>query len=128
MAAFAFDRPRRRRRGSLAPMIDVVFLLLIFFILAARFGTEGTLAIAAAGEGGAAWEGPPRLVEIAPDGIRLNGRTIALEALGPAARALAPSPDSPVVVRPLPGADVQALTDALDALAAAGLSAPVLAE
>ena len=33
----------RRRRIGLTPMIDVVFLLLVFFMLAARFG--GTDAI-----------------------------------------------------------------------------------
>ncbi|MEO0362761.1 MAG: biopolymer transporter ExbD, partial [Pseudomonadota bacterium] len=36
-----FDLARApRRRPSLTPMIDVVFLLLVFFMLAARFGVE----------------------------------------------------------------------------------------
>ena len=63
-------RAIRRRRMSLTPMIDVVFLLLVFFMLAARFGVEGSVALTV-GSGGAAYEGPPRLVEISPDGTRL---------------------------------------------------------
>ena len=32
-----------RRRPSLTPMIDVVFLLLVFFMLASRFGMDAVL-------------------------------------------------------------------------------------
>ena len=64
--------PRRRRIG-LTPMIDVVFLLLVFFMLASRFGVEGAVPISAAGSGGGGYEGAPRLVEARPDGFRLNG-------------------------------------------------------
>jgi biopolymer transport protein ExbB len=39
-------RPRIRRRISLTPMIDVVFLLLVFFMLAARFGQDQALPLA----------------------------------------------------------------------------------
>ena len=35
----------RRRRPSLTPMIDVVFLLLIFFMLVARFGVDKVIDI-----------------------------------------------------------------------------------
>ena len=75
--------PRRRRIG-LTPMIDVVFLLLVFFMLASRFGVEGAVPISAAGSGGGGYEGAPRLVEARPDGFRLNG-----VALDPAALAAA---------------------------------------
>ena len=34
---FTFEEPHKVRRPSLTPMIDVVFLLLVFFMLAARF-------------------------------------------------------------------------------------------
>lgn len=42
---FAFGSPPPRRRPSLTPMIDVIFLLVVFFMLAARFGAEGTRAL-----------------------------------------------------------------------------------
>ena len=41
-----FGPPRPRRKPSLTPMIDVVFLLLVFFMLAARFGQDVGLALA----------------------------------------------------------------------------------
>lgn len=46
---FTLGSPRPRRRPSLTPMIDVVFLMLIFFMLASRFGQETTLPLGAAG-------------------------------------------------------------------------------
>ncbi|MBK1735883.1 hypothetical protein CKO15_11455 [Halorhodospira abdelmalekii] len=41
---------RRRRRLSLTPLIDVVFILLIFFMLASTFTTEQILTVEAPGE------------------------------------------------------------------------------
>ena len=62
-----FTEPvRKPRRPSLTPMIDVVFLLLVFFMLASRFGSEEALPLPLAG-GGGTWSGPPRLVEIPAD-------------------------------------------------------------
>ena len=63
---FAFAAPRARRRISLTPMIDVVFLLLVFFMLAARFGQEQAIPLAI-GAGAGDWDGPPRLIDILPD-------------------------------------------------------------
>ena len=60
-----FGPPRHSRRPSLTPMIDVVFLLLVFFMLAARFGHDLSLPMATGG-GGDAYDGPPRLVVIGP--------------------------------------------------------------
>ena len=115
--------PRIRRRPGLTPLIDVVFLLLVFFMLASRFGVEGALPLAAGG-GVGAWEGPPRLVTVRPGEIRVNG----VPASDPAAalRPLMPEGGGPVVVR-AEGADLQRLVDAMAALRAAGLTDLVLA-
>lgn len=43
---------RARRRPSLTPMIDVVFLLRVFFTLAARFSVDCILPLDAADVGG----------------------------------------------------------------------------
>ena len=45
----SFGPPRPARRPSLTPMIDVVFLLLVFFMLAARFGQDTRLPMSTAG-------------------------------------------------------------------------------
>ncbi|MDF2232068.1 biopolymer transporter ExbD [Albimonas sp. CAU 1670] len=110
----------RRRRISLTPMIDVVFLLLVFFMLAARFGTEGLLPVLAAGGGGGAWSGPPRLVDVRPEGVSLNGTAVAPGELAAALARLSDSPDDPVVMRGRDGATLQRLADVARAAAPDG--------
>ena len=56
---------RPRRRPSLTPMIDVVFLLLVFFMLASRFGVETVISLPLA-SGGGSYSGPPRIVAPGP--------------------------------------------------------------
>lgn len=124
---FAFGPARSPRRQSLTPMIDVVFLLLVFFMLAARFGQDMTLPLVTGGAG-AAWSGPPRLIEIAPDTLRLNGAPLGLADLPTALDPLMIGPDEAVVLRPLPGASLQRLMDVTGALHAAGLSRLVVVE
>lgn len=118
---------RRSRRPSLTPMIDVVFLLLVFFMLAARFGSEGVIALTPAA-GATDWSGPPRLIVFGPDEIRLNGVVTAPDALAGALRPLMDKITDPVLVRPGDGADTQALVRLLDTLRQAGLTNLVLVE
>ncbi len=126
---FTLAPPRPRRRPSLTPMIDVVFLLLIFFMLAARFGQEGALPLATGGGAGAAWSGPPRLVEFAPGGaLWLNGQPVAPADLPAALAPLTDSPVDPVVLRPRGGATVQEVVALTEALQAAGFSRLILVE
>ena len=127
---FAFGQPRQRRRASLTPMIDVVFLLLVFFMLASRFGAEGGVVLSAAVPGeAAAWTGPPRLVEVGPAGVlALNGVAVAPEALAGALAALMQAPDDAVVLRAREGARVQDLVTAAEGLRAAGLTRLMLVE
>ena len=114
--------PRRRRGPGLTPLIDVVFLLLVFFMLASRFGLPGAAPLAAAGSG-AGWEGPPRLVTVLPAGVLVNG--VPVEDAAAALAPLMPPGGGPVLVRAAEGTDVQRLVDAMDALRAGG--APLLA-
>lgn len=125
--SFAFATPRRHRRPSLTPMIDVVFLLLVFFLLAARFAAEGAIPIAAPGAG-AAYEGPPRLVEVRPEGLSLNGVALAPEALLGALARLTASPGDAVILRPRGGATLQQLVAAMELLRDAGHGRLVLVD
>ena len=85
----------RRRRPSLTPMIDVVFLLLIFFMLVARFGVDKVIDInlpSALGQS-SQYEGAPRLVEIKSGNIvSLNGTQIPLDQLSSCLLYTSPSP------------------------------------
>jgi len=128
-AALSFGSRRAPRRPSLTPMIDVVFLLLVFFMLAARFGAEGALNVTLAAPGAAAqWQGPPRLVTVAPEGLRLNGVPVTMEALPGALADLMAAPDDPVLVRAADGSPTGTLVAVLDALARAGLARLVVVE
>lgn len=120
---FGPDQSRARRRPGLTPMIDVVFLLLVFFMLAARFGVEGVRPLVLPTTGAASWEGPPRLVSVTPDALALNGVPVAEERLAEALRELMPGPDAPVLLRPEDGTDVQRVIDAIEALEAVGITA-----
>lgn len=121
----AAPRPRRRL-VSLTPMIDVVFLILVFFMLASKFTTERALPISAAGTALSQWEGAPRLIEITPQRISYNGQPVALDQLAQTLTARGVQPEQAVLVRPGDGADIQRLTDLLDTLRAAGFRNAVL--
>jgi biopolymer transport protein ExbD len=124
---FAFAAPRPRRRISLTPMIDVVFLLLVFFMLAARFGAEQAIPLRI-GAGAGEWEGPPRLVDVLPEGQRLNGVPVTPEALVKDLAPLVEAPTDPIILRPRDGASLQRLVDVMEALSAAGHTGLVLVE
>lgn len=116
--------PRRRARIGLTPLIDVVFILLVFFMLASSFLDERAIDVdaPAARLAGASIEGA-LLLEVRGDGLRLAARSVSeaqlVELLGEHA---ARDPQQRVVIRPLPGVSLQRTVDLLDLVTAAGLS------
>ncbi|MBR9863860.1 MAG: biopolymer transporter ExbD [Rhodobacteraceae bacterium] len=124
------DAPSPRRKPSLTPMIDVVFLLLVFFMLASQFGLDQVvrLPLAAAGDTAQAYSGPPRLVSITPAGVLLNGIETPLADLPDALQGLTESPNDPVVLRGQDAATSQQVLDVLGHLQDAGFTAVVLVE
>lgn len=125
---FAFGGPVKRRKPSLTPMIDVVFLLLVFFMLAARFGVDKAIPLSPAVQGGGTYTGAPRLISVAPDGVRLNGTVVDRTALIAQVRSLMPHENAIVVVKSIEGANLQDVVDVLDSLSGAGINKIVLAE
>ena len=111
---------RKRRRPSLTPMIDVVFLLLVFFMLASRFGAEQALTLPLAQAGAPAQADAPRLVDVTPAGLRLNG--VALPAAQLTALLAEGGAAAVVVLRPREAATLQHLVDAAETLRAAGFA------
>lgn len=122
---FAFGTTRKPRRLGLTPMIDVVFLLLVFFMLSARFGVDMSIPLRIGGAG-ASYSGPPRLIEISADHVTLNG-----VPSGDIVADLTPlmgKPEDIIVLRPIGPADVQRLLTVMEALRAAGFDNLVMAE
>ena len=106
----------RRRRPSLTPMIDVVFLLLIFFMLVARFGVDKVIDISLPSALGQSsqYEGAPRLVEIkSGNTVSLNGTQISLDQLSRKLSQLMPSPNALIILRSSTEASTQDLLDVL---------------
>lgn len=120
--------PRPRRKPSLTPMIDVVFLLLVFFMLASRFGMDQVLPLPLASQGGGGYSGPPRLVDVRPEAVLLNGVAQDPAALAQAVLALTAAPEDTVILRGQEGATLQRLVDVAAGLRAAGLGNLVLVE
>ncbi|MEM6729187.1 MAG: biopolymer transporter ExbD [Pseudomonadota bacterium] len=118
---------RPARRPSLTPMIDVVFLLLVFFMLASRFGLDMQVPLSLATAGGA-YSGAPRLVEVGPDDLRLNGFPASLEEVSGGLDELVSDRADLIVIRPLDDASLQRVVDILEALDAEGFTSLVLVD
>lgn len=123
-----FTQPQKpRRKPSLTPMIDVVFLLLVFFMLASRFGSDAVLQLPLAGQGGT-YDGPPRLIGIGAGNLDVNGVPVADSNLTQALAPLMEKPTDMLILRGRDGATLQRITDVTALLLQAGFSNFVLIE
>ncbi len=124
------NNPRRRRALiSLTPLIDVVFILLVFFMLASSFLDWRAIDLGAPARATAATPvDGALLVELGRDGIRLSGESLSLDALAArVAERVARRPDQRVLVRPAPGVSLETAVAVLDRLAGTGVRALSLA-
>ncbi len=121
--------PRKSNRMSLTPLIDVVFLLLIFFMLASTFRNFNTLPIAASTHSGT----PPTirkiiLVRINEQGkMDLNGDDVEIDDLAAEIDKLAIEPEMQLVIRPAEKAPLSALVTALQESRRSVLKNPIIA-
>ena len=106
-----------RRRISLTPLIDVVFILLVFFMLETTFLTEAEVAVAAESQGGAvSAEQPLQLELLDADWVWLNGERVAYSQWQVALDALPVDPNVRVQLRTAQRIPVQRVVDVIDAL------------
>lgn len=124
-ATSALRRPKARRALiSLTPLIDVVFILLVFFMLASSFLDWRSIDLntPAQAAAGSSMEGA-LLIDLRTDGLRLAGRRLSLDALDAQVRMrLAEKPGQRVLVRPQAGVTLQRAVRVLDRLSAAGVT------
>ena len=111
-----------RRKLSMTSLIDVIFLLLLFFMLSSTFShfAEVELGAAASGAGGAA-QAKPAFLRLGADSLSLNGRDVALETLDAELTAIRTDTGlPPLLVSLRAGVTAQRLTDLLVTLRRAG--------
>ncbi|MEJ2345598.1 MAG: biopolymer transporter ExbD [Gammaproteobacteria bacterium] len=119
---------RRRGRGTpnLTPLIDVVFLLLVFFMLTSHFVREEAINVdLPTAESGEAVEADARLELIldARGRVLMHDRIVTLESLEPALRTeLAARKDKVVRIRGDRAASLGGAVAVLDAARKAGAS------
>lgn len=113
-----------RQLISVTPLVDLVFILLVFFMLASTFLQWRAIDL----------NTPPvtmaqdtaddvLLIEIGAGNLRVADDPIALEAIGGhVAARLATAPDLAVLIKPLEGVPLQRTIRVLDRLRAAGVS------
>jgi biopolymer transport protein ExbD len=110
-------------------LIDVIFLLLLFFMLSSTFSKFAEVELTAAGQSaGVISERPPLFLRLRPDAVSLNGQAFDLDtlvaALTPEADVAAPRT---LLVAMDPQVSSQRLTDLLVMLrTVAGIAPTVL--
>jgi len=124
---------RRRHHESdeaeinITPMLDIVFIMLIFFIVTTSFVKEKGIEVSRPSNS------PPKeikknkgpiVVRIDANGnISMQGRMLDRKAVeANIERAKAEKPDSPLIIAAHPDADTDALVTILDAAEAAGVA------
>ena len=128
MSVAARFRTRRRAIG-LTPLIDVVFILLLFFMLSTSFAQRRQIPIALPAPVDDPQAREVRLLELErEDGTVLHaGRSLRIGDRAALRAWVSEEPEAVVAVAAAPGVRTQTLVDLLDALERAGTERIALA-
>ena len=108
---------------DIAPLIDVIFLLLVFFMLTSTFLTPEAveLSLPESSSAEAVEQSPVTVTIDHEEALTLNGKTIQLKALQKAVKPLLEEdPGSPVTLKSDASVQVQTLLKVMDAIRSAG--------
>ncbi len=100
----------------MTPLIDVIFLLLLFFMLTSTFSKFSEVELVSGGSGAVAAPSdvPPIFLQVGPEVVTLNGSAVALDSLAADLRARASGETPHSVLISLKGeVSAQRLTDLL---------------
>ena len=104
--------PFRRRTLSLTSLIDVIFLLLLFFMLTTTFTRTAELPLVAGGSGTGTAQTAPIFLRLAPEEVTVNGQTAPLDSVTDRITALNQTAPQ-VLISLAPGVTAQRLADLL---------------
>lgn len=96
-------------------LIDVIFILLLFFLLTSTFTRFGELSISTGGAGAGTGSASPIFLRLEADGLTLNGTRHALDTITSALEAFAPGDgtDATVLISVADDVTSQRLVDLL---------------
>ncbi len=107
---------RHRRKLSMTSLIDVIFLLLLFFMLTSTFSKFSEVELSATGNGPVVpSDRPPLFLQLSADTLRVNGTLLTFETLDTSMLGMA-EPDTTLLVSLNGEVTAQRLTDLLVAL------------
>ena len=117
------DATHRSVRISLTPLIDVVFILLVFFMLASSYIDWRVISLGTGGSGASSNSLSAVRLVLQGDGSLLYD-DMAIEPGNVAVHLRSDNADAlpPVILQPAPGVDLQSAVAVLDRLAADGIS------
>ncbi len=121
-----FEKVVRRRSVGLTSLIDVIFLLLLFFMLASSFSRYQTVPLTSGAAGGGAAVRPALLRVHDGERMDLNGRAVTSEDLAARLSELVEQDGKTVAIWSGPDAQVQHLVSALERVRGAGLATVVV--
>ena len=116
-------RPRRAGFMGLTPLIDMIFLLLLFFLLGSDFVTYGQSRLAPPrGSGGNTSAPPPIVITLSADGaLSWNGTPANQDFLTrETTRRVIANDEQILVLMPAGNANIQQVSDIMDVLQHAG--------
>lgn len=108
---------------SMTSLIDVIFLLLLFFMLSSTFSRYAELPIGAAGGAGAGSERPDIFVTLDAEGIRINGETVGIDGISGRLTTLKEAGAQSAAIISREGATSQTLIDLLERFRTSGITA-----
>lgn len=107
----------RRKKLSLTSLIDVIFLLLLFFMLSSTFSKFGKVDINPASSTGSSQQNKPSIIiSLSSKNIRINGQNVDITLINDHLSQLVENEKSTALVRIVKGASTQKLADLLQAL------------
>ena len=128
-AAFQLSRPNSRKTTliSLTPLIDVVFILLVFFMLASSFENWHSIDLSAPTQSAGHSAGPTLLLDVHASNLKLSGESISNPELIDRLRQVGTAEQSPtLLIRSAQDISVQRVINVLDLLNRHGMDQMVL--